>query len=173
MSTLAYAALTTRRDEADPGSSGASAPPGLGTWVDALAALVPAEVLGLHALILAFTTRVHEEPGGHAITVVSEPATLAAAFVGLCVVSAAFYVVPRLRDRMWDRLDFLRVAIPPLAFVGWTMLQRSTAFDAIWPQLPSAPRTVIALFLAVLLGLAASLLGYKADQQVARRPAVR
>lgn len=173
MSTLAYAALTTRRDEANPGSSASSAPPGLRTWVDALAALVPAEVLGLHALILAFTTAVHEGPEGHASTVVTEPVTLAAAFVGLCVVSAALYVGPRLRSRMWDRLDFLRAAIPPLAFAGWTMLQRSTAFDAIWPQLASAPRTVIALFLAVLLGLAASVLGYKADQQVARRPAGR
>lgn len=168
MSTLAYAALTTRRDESEPNTSRTSSPPGVGSWVDALAALVPAEVLGLHAVILSFTTSTSEGEAGTASTAITEPTTLAWAFAGLCLVSVALYVVPRVKDRMWDRLDFLRAAIPPLAFVGWTMLQRSTAFDAVWPQLGQAPRAVIALFLAVVLGLAASALGYKADQQPAK-----
>jgi hypothetical protein len=60
---------------------------------------------------------------------------------------------------------YIRMAIPPLAFVGWTMLQRATAFDAIFPGMAEAPRTVVALFLGVLLGLVASALAYKADQR--------
>jgi hypothetical protein len=54
--------------------------------------------------------------------------------------------------------------IPPLAFVGWTMLLRATAFDAIFPGLAKAPRTVAALFLAVILGRLASIFAQKADQ---------
>ena len=44
MSTLAYAALTTKREQSDPKTSTSTSPPGLKTYVDALAALVPAEV---------------------------------------------------------------------------------------------------------------------------------
>jgi len=50
MSTLAYQAITKRRDEATPGTSDATSP-GVGKYVDALAALVPAEVLAAHALL--------------------------------------------------------------------------------------------------------------------------
>jgi hypothetical protein len=45
------------------------------------------------------------------------------------------------------------------------MLQRATAFDAIFPHMLDAPRTVIALFLAVVLGTSATALAYKADQK--------
>ncbi len=142
MSTLAYAALTTSREHSPPGSS--TSPPGVSTYVDAVAALVPAEVLTLHALILSVTTET---------------------IVGLIVLSVVFYVAPRLFGGQWDRLDYLRAAIPALSFLGWTMLQRTTAFDAIAPKMGGAPRTVIALFLAVLLGPLAAALAYKADQK--------
>lgn len=56
MSTLAYASLTRRREQAPRGESMRNAPPGVNSYVDALAALVPAEVLSVHALILAVTT---------------------------------------------------------------------------------------------------------------------
>jgi hypothetical protein len=55
--------------------------------------------------------------------------------------------------------------IPPLAFVGWTMLQRSTAFDAVFPTMPQAARTVAALFLGAVVGGLAAALAYQADQQ--------
>ena len=58
MSTIAYAQFTTRREAAAPGTSTSASPPGVKTYVDALAALVPAEVLTLHALILSVTTKV-------------------------------------------------------------------------------------------------------------------
>jgi len=45
------------------------------------------------------------------------------------------------------------------------MLQRATAFDAAFPNLAASPRTVIALFLAVVVGFVAAVLAYKADQK--------
>ncbi len=163
MSTLAYAALTTRRDWSSRNTSRSSEPPGVGTWVDALAALVPAEVLGLHAVIVSLTTKTQDAQAG-AGTVITDQATLAWSFAGLCVLSVALYVVPRLMRHLWDGLDYVRCLIPAAAFVGWTMLQRTTAFDAVWPD-HTTPRMVIALFLAAALGLAAAALGYRADQQ--------
>ena len=161
MSTLAYAQLTTRREEAQPNTSTSTSPPGVRTYVDALAALVPAEVLTLHALILSVTTKVENN-----VTKITEPGTLRWAFLGLLIVCVGFYVVPRLLAKKWDRLlDWFRMAIPPLAFVGWTMLQRAIAFDAAFPNVNDAARTVSALFLAVVLGAGASVLAYKADQK--------
>jgi hypothetical protein len=158
MSTLAFAEFTTKREEATPGSSSSENPPGVSTFVDALAALVPAEVLTLHAIILSVTTKVD-----NATTTITDAVTLQWAFAGLIVISIVLYVVPRFRK--WDKFDYLRASIPPLAFVGWTMLQRSTAFDAVAPSLKDAPRTVLGLFLGVVLGLVAAALANKADQK--------
>lgn len=158
MSTLAFAAFTNRREEAAAGTSTSKNPPGVSTFIDALAALVPAEVLTLHALILSVTTTTAAN-----VTTITDSATLKWAFGGLIVLSIVLYVVPRLRN--WGMLDYLRVAIPPLAFVGWTMLQRSTAFDAIAPALKDAPRTAAGLFLAVLLGVLAATLASQADKK--------
>ena len=158
MSTIAFAAFTNRRENAQPGTSSSSNPPGVSTFVDALAALVPAEVLTLHAVFLSVTTSTAEK-----VTTITDAATLKWAFAGLIALSIVLYVVPRLKN--WELFDYVRVAIPPLAFVGWTMLQRSTAFDAIAPSLKDAPRTVVGLFLAVLLGVVAAALARKADQK--------
>lgn len=160
MSTLAYAQITTKREEAQPNTSTSTSSPGVKTYVDALAALVPAEVLTLHALILSVTTKVQNN-----VTTISAPETLSWAFLGLIIVSVGLYVAPRLLAKKWDALDWARMAIPPLAFIGWTMLQRATAFDAIFPGMLDASRTVVALFLAVLLGASATALAYKADQK--------
>ena len=56
MSTVGYAALSTRRGQGQKGMTTSREPPGIGTWIDAAAALVPAEVLGLHAIILSLAT---------------------------------------------------------------------------------------------------------------------
>jgi FtsH-binding integral membrane protein len=159
MSTFGYAALTTSREQAVHTSTPQS-PPGVGTYVDALAALVPAEVLALHAVILSVTTKTDK-----ATTQIIAPETLFWAFFGLIILSVLLYVTMRLQAGKWDSLDYLRMAIPPLAFVGWTMLQRATAFDAVCTSLAEAPRTALALFLSVLLGLAAANLAYKAGQK--------
>ncbi len=160
LSTLAYASLTTRRDVAKPNTSASTSPPGVNSYVDALAALVPAEVLTLHGLVLSVTTTVKDKT-----TTISDSVTLGWAFAGLLVLSMTLYAAPRVMDKKWDKLDFIRVCIPPLALLGWTMLQRSTAFDAVFPSFQDAPRTVSALFLGVVLGLIAAALANKADQK--------
>lgn len=164
---------------------------GVGQYVEALAALIPAEVLTLHALTLTVTTSIlspksdvgkaaHEAiakatsngtveqtaAASAAITTITAPDTLEAAFYGLIVLSLLLYLVPRgysvwkaadppVKPRRWWRemgfTDWMSCMIPPLSFVAWTMLQRTTAFDAAFPDIQEADRTVSGLFLAVVL----------------------
>ncbi|HEY4288027.1 MAG TPA: hypothetical protein VGN00_13070 [Puia sp.] len=140
-------------------------PTGLKTYVDAFAALVPSEVLTMHAVIISVTTTTTKDTPP--VTTISDPPTLAWAFFGLILLSMVLYIVPRLSKGSWDRLDYIRMLIPPLAFTGWTMLQRTTAFDAVDPRLGEAPRTVIALFPGVTLGLLASSPANKAEEKPA------
>jgi hypothetical protein len=159
MSTVAYAQLTNRRDLATPGTSSTTSP-GIGTYADALSALVPAEVLSVHALVISATTEMTNNG-----TVITDVSTLRVAFWGFIVLSVGFYIVPRWFGGRLDGLDIARALIPPLAFVGWAMLQRTTAFDAAFPSVTDTQRTVVALFLAVVLAGGAATLAYSADQK--------
>src|SRR5258707_15229924 len=125
MSTLAYAQLTTTRDVAPPQTSTSTSPPGMKSYVDVLAALVPTEVLTLHGLMLSVTTKV-DKVG----TKITDPGALFWALLGLLVVSAGLYAIPRVLAKKWDNFDWCRIVIPPLALIGWMILQRSTGFDA-------------------------------------------
>src|SRR5258707_6671475 len=146
MSTLAYAALTGKRYHAEPGTSIATSPPGLGTHIDAVAALVPAEVLAAHAVFLGFTTATTSS-SNPPITTITQVGALQSAFWGLIALSIIIYVGGRLALGSSGRtaLDWARLPIPALAFVAWTMLQKTTAFAAVWPSLSEAPRDVISV----------------------------
>lgn len=161
MSIIAYAQFTSARERAAPGTSTLQNPPGVSTYLDAVASLVPAEILTVHGAILSVTT----QKAADGSIKIEDPTTLAFAFYAALLVSVIIYVFSRVHSGTWDKLDWVRMIIPPLAFVGWTMIQKATAFDAVWPSLKDAPRTVIAIFLAVLLGLLATDLAYKADQK--------
>jgi hypothetical protein len=169
MSTFAYAQLTNTREAAQPHTSTTTGSPGLRTYIDAFAALVPAEVLTLHALVISITTETAQKPaaGGEMETVTTilphAAQTLEIAFWVLVVMSIALYVIPRYIGGKWDKFDWVRVAIAPMAFFGWTMLQRATAFDAAFPSMEVIPRTVIALFLGAVLGGITAGLAMKAD----------
>lgn len=171
MSTVAYAQLTNTREKSTPETSTTTGSPGLKTYVDAFAALVPAEVLTLHALVISVTTATAQKAaatgGGKMETVTTilpeASATLQVAFWVLVLMSIALYAVPRYIGGKWDKFDWFRVAIAPLAFFGWTMLQRTTAFDAAFPAVDSIPRTVFALFLGAVLGAVTAGLAMKAD----------
>lgn len=170
MSTLAYAAFTTSREAAAPSTSTSTSPPGVGTYVDALSALVPAEALTLHALIISVTTKTAAIKPELPKTEISAPDTLYWAFWALLATCVALYVAPRLLAKKWDSLDYVRMLIPALSFVAWTMLQRATAFDALnvfagFPEWENAGRTVVGLFLGLVLGFVAAALAYKADQK--------
>ena len=160
MSTLAYASLQTSQDRAPSAPPSTSGAPGVKTYVNALSALVPAEVLGLHAVIITATTTTVD-----GATEISAKGTLFWSFIGLAVLSIGLYVGSRFVAKAWNKWDWVRMFIPPLAFVAWTMLQRVTAFDAVVPNWTEAPRTVTALFLGVALGAVAAVLSYKADPQ--------
>jgi hypothetical protein len=164
MSTLAYGALERTREEAAPGTSDSVAPPGLTSYVDALTALVPAEVLALHAAMLTVTTTTVENPTGEVVTTITDPGALRLVFWGLIVLCFVFYLAGH-HAQKWDKWDYARMFIPAFAFVGWTMAQKSTAFDAMWPDVPDAYRSIIAAFGAVLLGVATVYLAQKADQK--------
>ena len=171
MSTIAYAALTNAREASPPGTSTTTNSPGMRTYIDAFAALVPAEVLTLHALIISVTTEtVQKAVAGDAgntetVTAILPQAavTLKVAFWVLVAMSVALYLVPRYFGGKLDRLDIIRAAIAPLAFCGWTMLQRVTAFDAAFPTVDPIARTVTALFLGAILGAVAAGLALQAD----------
>jgi hypothetical protein len=61
----------------------------------------------------------------------------------------------------------LQSLIPPVALLGWTMLQPVSAFDVLNEDLnlgiDLAARQVIAVIGAAFLGIAAGWLGYKVD----------
>ena len=91
------------------------------------------------------------------------------AFYGLVVLAAALYVFGHLKAgaerRRWDRLDYPRMLIPPLAFVGWAMaLQPSTMFDAAF-SLDDGTKVLLVVFGGTVLVAAASLLGVAADKE--------
>ncbi|HXA57633.1 MAG TPA: hypothetical protein VNW94_00570 [Streptosporangiaceae bacterium] len=159
MSTFAYGDKTRNLVNSTPGSGSV-----VKNFVDTLTALVPAEVLVAHAVILQTTTKSGKDAAGKQVTTITDPAVLKWAFVGLTVLSVILYVAGR-RGAGWSRLDFARAAIPPLAFVGWTMLQTSSAFDAIAPGVSSAARVSIAVIGAIALGALAGTLGAKAQEQ--------
>ena len=155
-----YAQMTTKREMAQPNESTPNAPPGVQYYLDSLAALVPSEVLALHALILTATTEVNDK-----ITTITDGQTLQWSFYALIKMSIGLYVLARRMAHKWDSWDWARMLIPALSFVGWTMLQRATAFDATGLVLTGAERTVIALFFAVILSIAATGLSYQIDQK--------
>jgi len=166
MSTLAYAALTARREDSDPNTSSSSQSPGVSSYVDIFAALVPAEVLAANAAILTFTTMTTHSANGGPVTI-TNPDTLRIAFYALVIISAGLYIVAHWTH--WDPLDFIRMLIPPLAFIGWTMVQQPTAFDTVYPGLAQANRLAIAVIGALILSGLAGLLAYRADQQVPKK----
>src|SRR5437588_7175947 len=100
MSTLAYAALTSTREKAPPNTSSSTSPPGVKSYVDVLAALVPAEVLTAHAVVLSFTTNMEKNKAGDVVTTITQPGTLRWVFVALLLLSIGLYVVVRLKQ--WD-----------------------------------------------------------------------
>lgn len=103
---------------------------------------------------------------GEAVTTITEPGTLRGVFWALIALSIFLYVVGlRHRWGQWDRWEVVRAAIPALAFVAWTMLQKSTAFDAVAPGFEDAPRFAVAAIGAAVLGVVAALLARKADEK--------
>ena len=158
MSSLLYGTLTRKREEADAGKSKNAQPPGVNTYVDALAALVPAEVLAIHSVIISLATTTTD-----GVTKVTAGPQLAFWFFALPVIAMVLYVAGlQKRPRGWD---WARMVIPGIAFVGWTLLQPTTAFDGVAPKdFDPNSRWSFGLLIAVVLSIAAGALGRIADK---------
>ena len=71
--------------------------------------------------------------------------------------------VPRWQHLEWQ--DLIRVAIPPAAFVGWTMLEPASAWNVVVPDMSTGTRTLIALVGAVLLAAVTKAMASHSDNK--------
>ena len=177
MSTLAYGAITNLRQNAVPGTSSSTAPPGSSPYVDVLAALVPSEVLVAHAAIVAATSSpakgAKDANGSEAVATAINAADmglLANSLWLLMIASVVLFVLARRSGGTWEKYDFLRMLIAPAAFFGWTMFQRTSAFDAAFPSVTTSQRNVYAIFLALVFGAITAALAIKADKTPPPKP---
>jgi hypothetical protein len=152
-------AATIERVADDLANEDTAAP--ISRWVDAAAALVPAEVLAIHAFVVSIGTET-TGTGKDAVTKFTHADGVMWSFYAMLVLCLLFYLAGA-KSFNW-RGDFVRILIPAGAFVGWTMIQPNTAFDALGFDLDTEfGRPVIAVFLIVVLGILAGLLAKKAD----------
>jgi hypothetical protein len=196
MSTYTYSALTRKREDAKARESKKDDAPGFTVNIDTVAALVPVEVLLLHAALLEAVPP-------------NELRTLRLAF-GLCL-GGCFLIyllghiatgglqvnksrVIKGQDKLRindclrnprvflpDGWDWFLMFVPAGAFVAWTMLQKDTLFDAVVPTttMPVGSRLVFGGLLAFVVGVIAwlnaqwqdtykSYVGKDDDQKTAR-----
>jgi hypothetical protein len=184
MSALLYGTLTKTREEtpltgsyflqtttaAGTPTYTPVTPPPIQTYLDALAALVPAEALAAHTVILANLTQESTDEAGNQITTITNSSTLVWVFWALIGLSLFLYVVGHGLSG-WDwPWDYIRVVIPALAFVGWTMAQAPSAFDAVFPNINTDNRWPIVVIGAIVLGVVAGMLGYEANKKPVVKP---
>jgi hypothetical protein len=93
----------------------------MATIAQALSALVPAEVLAIHAGILAYATVVATD----GTTTVTEPNVLKATFPVLLGLTVALFLIGRAPK--FVPADLLRVLVPPGAFFAWMLLTGTSA----------------------------------------------
>jgi hypothetical protein len=179
MSTMAYGIISAQRQAAPTGQSKEEKSPGFGSYVDVVAALVPAEILAANAALLPVMSTTGQDKTGAAVTTITEPSTLKLVFWLSIVSCALLYVASHLarakKERVegdkgketakWGYANWARMLIPAGAYVGWTMLQKSTAFDAIAPGMNQSLRLTLAVFAAIALGVLAKALSDQADGQ--------
>jgi hypothetical protein len=179
VSTLAYGVISAQRQAEDPGKSKeAKGSPGFGSYIDVVAALVPAEILAANAALIPIMTSSSTDDGGNPITTITDISTLKVVFWLSVVASVVLYGAAHwsraskeeteadgdVEVSKWGFGNVLRALIPAGAYVGWTMLQQSTAFDAVAPDMSEALRLTIAVFAALGLAALAKVLSDRADE---------
>lgn len=168
MSTLLYGLNSSKRAAAAPGESEKAKPPGTKSYLDTIAALVPAEVLAVWAGVVLPNTTKTSGDGENVTTTISDAGVMRWAFFALLATSIILYIFARLRDAKWDKGDYIRMLIPPASFAVWMLLQRPSVFDLIWKNLSSGGRDVLGAIAAVLLAGLASALAYKLNDEPAK-----
>jgi IPT/TIG domain len=163
MSSLVYGVIKGKRVAAPAKQSRTTASPGIGTYVDTIAALVPAEALAIYAgVVIPYATHT-SSLNGKKVTVISNPGLLGWSCAGLLALSSLLYLVGRKNPKLdWG---ILSVFIPPAAFAAWMLVQNPSVWDIWWPGSSIGERAVITVFAAVLLGILANTLSVWADAQ--------
>jgi hypothetical protein len=163
MSAIAYGALTRKREESTPGTSSDEEKPGIRPYIDTLAALVPAEVLGLHAFVLTLTTETETASDGTETTTITRADLMEKAWWAMLFLPIFLYAFGHFAKR-WDGWDFVRMLIPAAAFAGWTMAQSPSAYDAVADWSMEARYIIVAIG-TIALGAVAAALSGKADEK--------
>ena len=162
MSSLVYGIVTAKRAAAPAEQSQTTVAPAMGTYIDTLAALVPAEALALYAgIVIPYTTQTASVNGKN-VTVISNPSLLGWSCAGLLALSSLLFVVGR-KNAPFGPADILRVFIPPMALTAWMLVQNPGVWDIWWPGSSIGEHAVIAAFTAIVLGITANALGQRAD----------
>jgi hypothetical protein len=168
MSAALYGALTAKRKKTR-GNTRKDVPPALGTSVDALVALVPADVLAAAAVLTPLSTNTTRTSEDRFTVATVHHADLKLTFFLLVALGPALYLIGHtkgFRDRSalgW--LDIPRILIPALAFVGWTAALRPAAlFDAA-VSISDYHKAILIVIGALVLGTLAHGLGIQADRQ--------
>jgi hypothetical protein len=123
-------------------------------------------VLAAHASLLSFTTETTKDPEGQ-----RPPRSPNWNTQGR--VLGPFRAELRLLHRRLPEAERRAAGKPgcvdtPLAFVAWTISQRVTAFDAVWPDTGEATRNLIVVLAAIALGMVATVLPFAADKAPAK-----
>jgi len=129
-------------------------------WQDTLAALVPAEVLAFHGVAMTVGTTTSGQ-GDDTTTVITNSSEM---LIVYWVLVGAAFVLYLFGAKSFKVSDFLRALIASLAFILWTMIQPSTAFDALDWNPSTLIRVMMALVGAALLGIFVNILATKADE---------
>jgi hypothetical protein len=117
-------------------------------FVAAVAALIPADVLALHALVLTWTTKTDD----HGTTTITNEPLLGASLFVLLVLAIALFTIGRGFAPRWQFKDWILMAIPPLAFLAWTALLGTSALSPLIPDgWPRAALWFAGTVLAVIL----------------------
>jgi hypothetical protein len=190
MSTVAFGALSTRREQSDSGKSTSEQPPGVSFYVDVLVGLVPAEVLAINSIVIASVTT--NAPLGPA----AATGTYRWMFWLLLVLAAVLFVLGRRPAptpaagpaagagspagaltagqqngdnqaswQNWEWQDLIRTLIAPAAYVCWTMIQPTGVWSAIVPGMSSGTRLLIPLVGAAVLGAITKATASHADKK--------
>jgi hypothetical protein len=160
--------MLRKRRQAEQGQSKNNQPPGVKPLTDSLAALVPAEVLAIHAWLMSEQTKEVLSKAGEVTTTFHNPTAVWIIFVLLLFASVGFYLAGLMKTpRKCNRFEWAGVLIPPAAFFLWTLVQRPSAWDAVsWLAEPLRPFEVFIIPVGVLiLGAAAQRLGVKLDKK--------
>lgn len=93
----------------------------------ALAAIIPADVLAAHAVLLTLFTTTDAD----GVTKITDGLWLGRLFIALVVAAAVIYLLGR---RSFERADLIRMLIPPLALVGWAALANTSGLTPLIPK---------------------------------------